>query len=56
MEELAQSCVYDPERLMAMGREERQRRVEAGFIDDLEDQMPYDPPPFESLVNRCVCV
>lgn len=49
---LAAASVYEPERLKAMAEAERQRQVEAGITDDMEDMMPFAAPTFVSLLGR----
>jgi len=50
--ELAAASVYEPERLKAMADAERQRQVEAGITDDIEDVQPFAAPKFEWLLGR----
>ena len=52
MAQLAAASVYEPERLRKMADAERQRQIEAGITDDVEDNQPFNAPPFESLLNR----
>ena len=54
MNELAKASVYEPERLKKMAEAERQRQVEAGITDDVEDNQPFHPPKPEALLNRSV--
>ena len=52
-DDLAQSSVYEPERLRAMAEAERERLERAGFVDSIEEAMPPEPPPWSELVGRC---